>query len=84
MLVNLATIEQIKDTLFKLLLSKTPGPDGLTAEFFRASWEALGSEVDCAVKQFFSSAFLSKFRLNHICVLNKTENKASSSVRSKL
>lgn len=50
--------EAVKTTLHKLPLNKTPGPDGLTTEFFRASWIVLGSELTTSVQHFFSSSFM--------------------------
>ncbi|XP_024015940.1 uncharacterized protein LOC112089192 [Eutrema salsugineum] len=39
-LISPISSELIKDTLFHMPLGKTPGPDGLPAEFFRATWGA--------------------------------------------
>lgn len=50
--------EQIKATMFKLSLNSTPGPDGWTAEFFRASWLILGEDVTDAVLDFFATPFM--------------------------
>lgn len=48
----------IKTTLFKLSLNRTPGPDGLTTEFFRSTWSFLGDEVCIAVLDFFRTKFM--------------------------
>lgn len=50
--------EEIQSLMFKLNPNKSPGPDGLTSGFFKASWDVLGSEVISAVQQFFVSGFL--------------------------
>ncbi|KAL0730834.1 hypothetical protein Bca4012_026928 [Brassica carinata] len=50
--------ELIKATMFKLSLNRTPGPDGWTAEFFRATWLILGEEVTDAVLDFFANPFM--------------------------
>lgn len=50
--------DQISKALLKLPLNKTPGPDGLTAEFYRAAWIFLGTEVISAIQDFFSSSFM--------------------------
>lgn len=52
------TAALIKTTLFKLSLNRTPGPDGLTAEFFRALWSLLGDEVCTVILDFFKSRFM--------------------------
>lgn len=48
----------VKTTLFKLSLNRTPGPDGWTAEFFRATWLIIGAEVTDAVMDFFAKPFM--------------------------
>ncbi|XP_013690279.2 uncharacterized protein LOC106394243 [Brassica napus] len=48
----------IKTTLFKLSLNRTPGSDGLTAEFFRSTWSFLGDEVCMAILDFFRTKFM--------------------------
>lgn len=37
---------------------KTPGPDGMTAEFFKASWSVLGEELTTSIMDFFISPFM--------------------------
>lgn len=44
--------------LFNLSLNRTPGPDGLTAEFFRSTWSFIADEVCLAVLDFFNSKFM--------------------------
>jgi hypothetical protein len=54
------TAEEIKATLFYMPSNKAPGPDGYTAEFFKASWPIVGEEVVAAIKGFFTSGKLLK------------------------
>lgn len=41
-------------------LNKSPGPDGYSVEFFKASWEIVGGDVIAAVKEFFRKGRLLK------------------------
>jgi hypothetical protein len=47
------TAEEIKATFFHMPSNKAPGPDGYTAEFFKASWPIVREEVVAAIKGFF-------------------------------
>ncbi|CAA7058008.1 unnamed protein product [Microthlaspi erraticum] len=48
----------VKRCLFQMPLNKTPGPDGFPAEFFKATWDILGSEVSSSVLNFFEANFM--------------------------
>ncbi|CAA7043733.1 unnamed protein product [Microthlaspi erraticum] len=39
-------------------LNKTLGPDGFPAEFFKATWDILGSEISLSVLNFFQASFM--------------------------
>lgn len=39
---------------------KSPGPDGYTVEFFKATWGILGKDFISAVMSFFAKGFLPK------------------------
>ncbi|CAA7061592.1 unnamed protein product [Microthlaspi erraticum] len=54
------TAEEIKLSLARMPSSKTPGPDGFPAEFFRASWGILGAEITATILSFFRSPFMPK------------------------
>jgi len=54
------TVEEIKATLFNMKPNKAPGPDGFTADFFKASWSVVGDDFVAAVKSFFDTSFLLK------------------------
>lgn len=49
---------EITKVMMKLNANKSPGPDGLTSGFFKASWALLGSEVVTSIGAFFTSGFL--------------------------
>lgn len=53
-------VEKIKKSLSGMPSSKTPGPDGFPAEFFRATWSILGTELSTTFLGFFVSPFMHK------------------------
>lgn len=59
-LVKHVTEEEIKEVLFRMPSNKAPGPDGYTAEFFKASWGIIGRDFTTAVQLFFNKGFLPK------------------------
>ena len=54
------TAAEIKATLFTMPLNKSPGPDGYSVEFLRASWNIVGEDIICAVKELFRNGKLLK------------------------
>lgn len=59
-LIKPITDEEIREVLFRMPNNKSPGPDGFTAEFFKASWSIIGKDFTTAVHSFFSKGFLPK------------------------
>lgn len=47
--MGLDSAAEIKSTVFSMPLSKAPGPDGYTAEFFQASWSIIGPGLTTAI-----------------------------------
>lgn len=56
-LIKQVTDEEIRDVLFKMPSGKSPGPDGFTAEFFKASWSIISKDFTTAVHSFFSKGY---------------------------
>lgn len=57
--------EEVKEALFQMHPDKSPGPDGMTPEFFQKHWAIVGTDVVSMVKEFFEQG---KIRTN----LNET------------
>ncbi|KAJ9536435.1 hypothetical protein OSB04_un000393 [Centaurea solstitialis] len=66
---------EIKDAMFRIGNDKSPGSDGFSAKFFKASWEIIGSDILLAIHNFFYRGRLAK-ELNHtlLCLLPKSPN----------
>lgn len=45
--------EEVKEALFQIHPDKSPGPDGMTPDFFQKYWEIVGSDVVEMVRHFF-------------------------------
>ena len=60
MLTKEVTQEEIHKVLFAMPNNKSPGPDGFTSEFFKATWAITGSDFTAAIQSFFVKGFLPK------------------------
>jgi hypothetical protein len=60
MLERDVSAEEIKNTICSMKTNKSPGPDGYTADFFKASWDVVGANVVVAIKSFFETGMLLK------------------------
>lgn len=49
---------EIKNVLFSMPANKAPGPDGFSAEFYRASWPIIKQDFVVAVQSFFMYGLL--------------------------
>ncbi|XP_074266949.1 uncharacterized protein LOC141590244 [Silene latifolia] len=56
-LMQIVTDEEIKAALFSIPANKSPGPNGYSSQFFRDSFEIIGSDVCQAVKEIFVNDF---------------------------
>lgn len=59
-LIRPVTEEEIREVLFHMQSNKSPGPDGYSVEFFKASWSVIAKDFTIAVQSFFSKGFLPK------------------------
>lgn len=60
MLTRGVTEEEVKRVLFSMPADKSPGPDGYTSEFFKASWRIVRGDFVVAIQSFFDKGFLPK------------------------
>ncbi|GJS44921.1 putative reverse transcriptase domain, reverse transcriptase zinc-binding domain protein [Tanacetum coccineum] len=56
-----------RDAMFAMGDNKAPGPDRYTAAFFKEAWDVLASDVNKAIKEFFTNEVLLK-ELNHTII----------------
>ena len=59
-LIRTVTEEEVREVVFKMPSNKSPGQDGYTTEFFKASWSIIGKDFKATVQSFFSKGFLPK------------------------
>lgn len=53
MLTSVVSAAEIKKVLFSMPNDKSPGPDGYTSEFYKATWNIIGAEFILAIQSFF-------------------------------
>ncbi|KAL9232293.1 hypothetical protein vseg_007419 [Gypsophila vaccaria] len=68
------TGKEIKDTLFSIPDTKSPGPDGYTSRFFKDAWNEVGNDVIAVVKDFFAhKRLLRQVNATILTLIPKTE-----------
>ncbi|KAJ6897722.1 hypothetical protein NC652_024515 [Populus alba x Populus x berolinensis] len=69
--------DDIKNALFSIPDSKSPGPDGYNALFFKKSWPIIGADFIAAVRYFFTSNSLPRcVNATRVALVPKIENPA--------
>lgn len=76
LLMREVTTEEIRRVVFSMAADKSPGPDGYTSEFFKATWGITGGDFVIAVKSFFDKGFLPKGINSTILTLIPKKNDA--------
>ena len=73
------TNEEVKNAIFSIGSTKSPGPDGMSAIFYQKYWHIVGPSVTKAVKSFFHSGQMLK-QINHtfITLIPKCDNPSST------
>ncbi|GLT29996.1 hypothetical protein SLA2020_048230 [Shorea laevis] len=80
LLTQIVTATEIKAVVFNSLGNKAPGPDGYTAEFFKASWTVVGDLVMKAIQEFFTTGkILKELNSTLITLVPKVSNPAKMS-----
>lgn len=59
-IIRPVTEEEIREVIFHMPSNKSPGPEGYSVEFFKASWSVIAKDFTTAVQSFFSKGFLPK------------------------
>lgn len=54
------SVEEVKEAVWDIPNSKSPGPDGFTAEFYRAAWDIIKVDVVAAIQDYFLNGKLLK------------------------
>ncbi|XP_074299237.1 uncharacterized protein LOC141630296 [Silene latifolia] len=52
--------DEIRASVFSIGSDKSPGPDGFSSAFFKASWDAVGPDYCKAIQAYFKNGRLSK------------------------
>lgn len=78
-LIRPVSEDEITKTVFAMPLSKSPGPDGYSVEFYRSTWSIVGKDVIAAVSEFFRNGRLLK-DINKNC--NCSYSEATSSLQT--
>lgn len=69
------TEKEIKDAILAMNPDKAPGPDGMTAAFYRQHWNAIKPGLLSFINHFFEHNHLDpKLNQTHICLIPKIEN----------
>ncbi|XP_074297740.1 uncharacterized protein LOC141628504 [Silene latifolia] len=72
------SMEEVKNCLFSIPASNSPGPDGYTSQFFKDSWEILGKDLFYAINNFFSTGkLLKQLNSTNITLIPKIPNPSS-------
>lgn len=71
-LCAISSVEVIHSTLLSLGSFKAPGPDGMTAIFYKKFWHIVGGDIVQMVRRFFMSGYLScEVNHSHVVLIPK-------------
>ncbi|XP_062014320.1 uncharacterized protein LOC133730820 [Rosa rugosa] len=69
------SLDEVRDALFQMYPTKSPGPDGMPPLFFQHYWNDIGEDVAAAVRSFLQSGqLLRQINFTHICLIPKVSN----------
>lgn len=64
--------EEIREALFQISATKSPGPDGITTGFFQDHWDVVGGDIIHMVQAFHHlRRLLQKINHTHIVLISK-------------
>ena len=68
------TREEVEEALKQMHLTKTPGPDGMSAIFFQKYWNIVGNDVRCMVLNVLNSDMsMAEINKTNIALVPKTK-----------
>ena len=68
-LIHAFSADEIKEAMFSIAGSKSPGPDGFTAEFYKTHWDLIGPDIIAVIQSFFQRGFLLQAWNNTLLVM---------------
>lgn len=60
LLLNPVSSQEVKEAIFSIKDSKSPGPNGYGSGFFKKAWPVVGEEITKAVQEFFDKGLILK------------------------
>ncbi|KAG7591058.1 Ribonuclease H-like superfamily [Arabidopsis thaliana x Arabidopsis arenosa] len=74
-LLQMPSVEEIKNACFSIHGDKAPGPDGFTACFFQSNWKTMEKEIVAEIRNFFDTGILpAEVNKTHIRLIPKIQN----------
>ncbi|XP_013739903.1 uncharacterized protein LOC106442805 [Brassica napus] len=74
-LTSIPSAKEIKKALFAIHPDKAPGPDGFSASFFQANWDAVGPAIVAEVREFFITGSMpAMINRTHVRLIPKGQN----------
>lgn len=74
-LISIPSAKEIKKALFAIHPDKAPGPDGFSASFFQANWDAIGPAIVAEVHEFFITGSMpDMINMTHVRLIPKGQN----------
>uniref|UniRef100_A0A803NTY1 Reverse transcriptase n=1 Tax=Cannabis sativa TaxID=3483 RepID=A0A803NTY1_CANSA len=71
-LIEFIPAEEIKQALFQMHPEKSPGPDGMTPDFYQKFWHIVGDDIVSLVRNFFTTGqFPNKLNETNIVLIPK-------------
>ncbi|KAG2712257.1 hypothetical protein I3760_04G116000 [Carya illinoinensis] len=73
-LLQLPSIQEVKEAMFSISVDSNPGPDGFGSGFYRACWDIVEDDVVAAVRDFFIGNSMLRFYLaSYIALILKMQ-----------
>lgn len=74
-LVEKVSAEEVKEAVFSIKATSTPGPDGMSALFYHRYWKLVRQKVTSEVHNFFDNGVMpSEWNYTHLCLFPKTHH----------